>query len=357
MAVVSDVFSDIVGQDRAVAALRGLLRTPSHAYLFSGPRGSEKTESALAFAAALQCPQQGCGTCDECGRVLRRTHPDVNVIARAGLNWSVDEIREAERIARRRPVHDGYQIVILPNIELSTLAGPALLKTLEEPPRRTIFLLLADELPEHLVTIESRCVKVEFSNLGIDDIVHVLEREGVPAVQARMSAEAASGDLDRARVVARDADLAQRIALWRDVPDRLASNSPAALAQLIAAGLDAAIAPLQAVQAEELDEWKKAAEASGRRGGQKDVEQRHQREQRRFRTEELRFGFATLTRSYRERMVASLESADDGDTRATHDARAAMTAMTAIAESHRNLAHNANEILLLTDLFTTLTRT
>ena len=354
---MTDVFDSIVGQDRPVSALRGLVRTPSHAYLFSGPRGSEKLESALAFAAALQCANNGCGICDECQRVMRRTHPDVTVITRAGLNWSVDEIRETERIARRRPVHDGYQILILPNIELSTLAGPALLKTLEEPPRRTIFLLLADELPEHLVTIESRCVKVEFSALGIDDIVTVLEREGIPVVQARMSAEAASGDLDRARVVARDADLAQRISLWRDVPDRLANTSPAALAQIIAAGLDGAIAPLQALQAEELDEWKKAAEAAGRRGGQKEVEQRHQREQRRFRTEELRFGFATLTRSYRERMVASLESADDGDTRASSDARAAINAISAIAQAHQNLGLNANETLLLTDLFTTLTRT
>lgn len=354
---MTDVFSSIVGQDRAISALRGLVRTPSHAYLLSGPRGSEKIESALAFAAALQCDDNGCGTCDECSRVLRRTHPDVTVVSRTGLNWSVDEIRETERIARRRPVHDGYQILILPNIELSTLAGPALLKTLEEPPRRTIFLLLADELPEHLVTIESRCVKVEFSALGIDDIVTVLEREGIPAVQARMSAEAASGDLDRARVVARDSDLAQRISLWRDVPDRLADSSPAALAQTIAAGLDGAIAPLQALQAEELDAWKKAAEAAGRRGGQKDVDQRHQREQRRFRTEELRFGFATLTRSYRERMVASLESADDGDARASSDARAAITAIAAIAQAHQNLGLNANETLLLTDLFTTLTRT
>lgn len=357
MGVVTDVFSHIVGQERAVSALRGLVRTPSHAYLFSGPRGSEKLESALAFAAALQCPDNGCGICDECGRVLRRTHPDVTVVARAGLNWSVDEIRETERIARRRPVHDGFQILILPNIELSSLAGPALLKTLEEPPRRTIFLLLADELPEHLVTIESRCVKVEFSALSVEDIVTLLERDGIPAVQARMSAEAASGDLDRARVVARDADLAQRVALWRAIPDQLASTSPAAIAHTIAAGLDGAIAPLQALQAEELDEWKKAAEAAGRRGGQKDVEQRHQREQRRFRTEELRFGFATLTRSYRERMVASLEGADDGDSRASNEARASITAIAAITQAHQNLGLNANETLLLTDLFTTLSRT
>ena len=354
---MTDVFSHIVGQERAVSALRGLVRTPSHAYLFSGPRGSEKLESALAFAAALQCPDNGCGICDECGRVLRRTHPDVTVVARAGLNWSVDEIRETERVARRRPVHDGFQILILPNIELSSLAGPALLKTLEEPPRRTIFLLLADELPEHLVTIESRCVKVEFSALSVEDIVTLLERDGIPAVQARMSAEAASGDLDRARVVARDADLAQRVALWRAIPDQLASTSPAAIAHTIAAGLDGAIAPLQALQAEELDEWKKAAEAAGRRGGQKDVEQRHQREQRRFRTEELRFGFATLTRSYRERMVASLEGADDGDSRASNEARASITAIAAITQAHQNLGLNANETLLLTDLFTTLSRT
>ena len=354
---MTDVFDEIVGQDRAVHALRNLVQTPSHAYLLSGPPGSAKRETALAAAAALQCENGGCGTCDECQRVLRGTHPDVTVVSRAGVNWSVDEIRDAERVARRIPVQGRYQILVLPNIELSVLAAPALLKTLEEPPRRTIFILLADELPDHLITIESRCVKVAFAALSFDDIVTVLERSGVPSMQARMAAEAADGDLDRARVVARDEELAQRVTVWRTIPDQLRSESPVALAQSIMSGLDAAIAPLQAVHAEELDTWKRAAELAGRRGGQKDVEQRHQREQRRFRTDELRFGLATLTRSYRERLVASLEGGDEGDVRATSEARSSIAAITAIAHAYENLTLNANENLLLTDLLTTLTRT
>lgn len=357
MVTVADVFDDIVGQDRALRSLRNLVQTPSHAYLLSGPAGSAKLEAAIATAAALQCEQGGCGICDECQRVLRRTHPDVTVISRAGVNWSVDEIRDAERIARRIPVQGRYQILVLPNIELSVLAAPALLKTLEEPPRRTIFILLADELPDHLTTVESRCVKVPFSALHFDDIVTVLERSGVSSVQARMAAEAADGNLDRARVVARDEELAQRVTAWRNVPDQLRSVSPVALAQSIIAGLDAAIAPLQAVHAEELDTWKRDAELAGRRGGQKEVEQRHQREQRRFRTDELRFGLSTLTRTYRERLVASLEGGDDGDLRATNEAKSSIAAITAITHAYENLTLNANENLLLTDLLTTLTRT
>ena len=353
---MSDVFDSIIGQDRAVTALRNFALNPTHAYLLFGPPGSEKLEAALAFASALQCDSRGCGKCEECQRVLRGSHPDVTVVARAGVNWSVDEIREAERIARRRPVHEKYQVIILPNIELSALAGPALLKTLEEPPRRTVFILLADELPDRLTTIESRCVKVAFGALGIDDIVTLLERDGVASVQAKMSAEAAAGDLDRARVLARDADLAARVRLWRDAPDRLGDMSPAALANEVISGLDAAIAPLQALHAEEMEAWRATLEMSGRRGGVKDVEQRQQREQRRFRSEELRFGLASLARAYRTRMVGALEGAEDGDSRALNESRSALAAIEAISAATKSLGLNANEQLLLTNLFGSLAR-
>ena len=355
---MSDVFSSLVGQVGVVNALRRYAEQPSHAYLFTGPPGAGKLEAAVAFAAALECPDHGCGTCDECARVLRGSHPDVSIVARAGVQWSVDEIREAERVARRRPLHQSHQILILPSIELSTNAAPALLKTLEEPPRRTIFILLADELPEHLVTIESRCVEVNFHSLSTEDILLVLEREGVPAVQARTSAEASAGNLDRARLLANDPQLADRLAAWRRLPEMLTSNSPASLATSTLAALEGAVEPLKARHAEELDQFKTEAEGPGRRrvGGVKEVELRHQREQRRFRTDELRFGLAALTRTYRERMISSLEGVADGDARGRTDARSAIACIEAIASSSDALSLNANESLLLTNLFTQLSR-
>ncbi len=355
---MSDVFSSLVGQAGAVNALRRYAEQPSHAYLFTGPAGAGKLEAATAFAAALQCPTHGCGTCDECGRVLRGSHPDVTVVTRAGVQWSVDEIRESERIARRRPLHDGYQILILPSIELSTNAAPALLKTLEEPPRRTIFILLADELPEHLVTIESRCVEVNFHALSTEEILTILEREGVASVQARTSAEAAAGNLDRARLLANDPQLSDRLNAWRRLPETLTSSSPAALASTMLAALEGAVEPLKARHAEELEQFKAESEGPGRRrvGGVKEVEQRHQREQRRFRTDELHFGLAAVTRAYRERMVASLEGVADGDNRGRNDARSAIACMEAISKASDSLALNANETLMLTNLFTQLSR-
>jgi len=355
---VSDVFDSLVGQDDVVAVLRRYVELPSHAYLFTGPPGAGKVEAARAFAAALECPQNGCGTCDECTRVLRGSHPDVTIVARAGVQWSVDEIREAERIARRRPMHDGYQVLILPNIELSTNAAPALLKTLEEPPKRTVFLLLADELPEHLVTIESRCVEVGFHQLSTESILEVLEREGVSSVQARSSAEAAAGNLDRARLLATDPHLTERLAMWRRLPELLAGESPAALASTLLGALEAAVEPLKARHAEELEQIKTEAEGPGRRrvGGLKEVEQRQQREQRRFRTEELRFGLAALARAYRERMVSALEGLEEGDLRGRGDARSAAACVDAITASVGGLSLNANETLLLTNLFTQLAR-
>ena len=153
---MTDVFTRLVGQDRAVAAMRQYARNPVHAYLFTGPAGASVRDSLIAFAAALQCPRNGCGECDICRLVLAEQDADVYFAERSGVSWRMEEIREAERVARRRPLGEGYQIVVIEDVELTTTgaspSAPALLKSLEEPPARTIFLLSAEELstgPRH----------------------------------------------------------------------------------------------------------------------------------------------------------------------------------------------------------------
>ncbi|HVB50670.1 MAG TPA: hypothetical protein VND89_02860 [Acidimicrobiales bacterium] len=359
---MTDVFDRLVGQDRAVASLRQYAQSPVHAYLFSGPSGSSVRDSLVAFAAALQCPDNGCATCEVCRLVLSEQDPDVHYAERSGVSWRMEEIREAERVSRRRPLGAGYQIVVIEDVELTTTgaspSAPALLKSLEEPPSRTIFLLSAEELPGELDTIISRCVDVKLRSLSEEDLESILVADGAPLGAARAAAQAANGNLRRARVLVRDADLVSRVQQWRSVPERL-SGTPAAsalVAQEIARSLDEAITPLQRLQDEEMERRASDAKEMGQRSlaNRKDVEAQFRREQRRFRLDELRFGFSALTGVYRERLIENLDDVANGDARSEYRVGASLRAIDAVAVANRRLTTNIDESLLLHDLMFSL---
>ena len=358
---MTDVFSSLVGQDRTVAALRQYAPSPVHAYLFTGPAGASVRDALVAFTAALQCPRHGCGECDVCRLALAEQEPDVYFAERSGVSWRMEEVREAERISRRRPLGGGYQIVVIEDVELTTTGasptGSALLKSLEEPPARTIFILSAEELPPALDTIVSRCVEVRLRSLSSSDLETVLIGEGSSPEAAATAAAAANGNLRRARVLVRDHELASRVEKWRSVPGRL-SGTPAnssLLARDIMKSLDEAIAPLQQVQQEELDRRTSEAREFGLRvGSRRDVEAQFKREQRRFRLDELRFGLSALTDVYRERLVDNLEAGAEGDARSEYRVGASLRAIEAVAEANRRLATNLDESLLLHDLMFSL---
>ena len=352
---MSDVFSTLVGQDPAVAAMRHYVRHPVHAYLISAPAGAGVADAITAFVAGLQCPDHGCGACESCRRVLTGNDPDVYVAERAGVSWRVDELREAERVSRRRPLGDGYQVVVIPDVELTTTgsspSAAALLKTLEEPSQRTVFVLSAEELPQGLETILSRCVEIRLRGLIDADVIEVLEREGASPESARLAASAAAGNLARARVLVADPALASRIAAWRAVPDSLAGTPASALAVVatITAALDEAMGPLLAQQEAELAARQLSAKEAGQRAlaNRRDLDAQFKREQRRFRIEELRFGLAALSRVYRDRLAETL---DDPSARARQRAASAIVAIERIAEAARRLGRNVDETLLLADL-------
>jgi DNA polymerase-3 subunit delta' len=359
---VNDVFEPLVGQDRAVAAMRQYVASPVHAYLFSGPGGSSVRDSLVAFAAALQCPRHGCGECEVCRLVMTEQDPDVYFAERSGVAWRMEEIREAERVARRRPLGAGYQIVVIEDVELTTTgaspSSPALLKSLEEPPARTIFLLSAEEVPRALDTIVSRCLEVKLRAMSEEDLASILVREGAPLDTARSAAQAANANLRRARVLVRDVDLATRVAQWRGLPERLSGTlaSSAIVAQEITASLDEAITPLQELQDEEMARRSSDAREMGTRAvaNRRDVEAQFKREQRRFRLDELRFGFSALTSVYRDRLIENLDASAGGDARSEYRVGASLRAIDAVAEANRRLSTNVDESLLLHDLMFSL---
>jgi len=356
---MTDVFSSLIGQDAAVVAMRHYVQNPVHAYLFSGPVGSGLSDVATMFAAALQCENHGCGTCEECRLALEGKDPDIHVAQRAGVSWRIEELREAERISRRRPLGRGYQIVIIEDVELTTTgtapSAAALLKSLEEPPTRTIFLLTAESLPEELVTIESRCVEVRLQGLNEETLTDMLVKEGASLDAARTAAAGANGNLRRARVLVKDAGLTERIETWRHVPDQL-DGTPAACARvvkLITSALDEAIAPLVALQEDELERRIQTAKDMGQRSvsNRKDIEAQFKREQRRFRIDEVRFGLTALTAVYRDRLAKNLEGTD---AQSQYRVGACLRAMEAVLLANRRLSSNLDETLLLSDLMLSL---
>jgi DNA polymerase-3 subunit delta' len=359
---MGDVFDRLVGQERAVESMRQFVKNPVHAYLFSGPVGSSLHDTVLCFAAALQCPENGCDNCDVCRLVLGENDADIYFAERAGVSWRVDELREADRISRRRPLAGGYQIVVIEDVELTTTgASPcaaALLKSLEEPPTRTIFLLSAEDVPPALDTVVSRCVEVKLKGLSEGDLEEILIREGADPSVARSAALAAGGNLRRARVLVRDPALAQRIAQWRSVPARL-SGTPASAAEVaaeISRALDDAIAPLQQVQEDEMGHLVDDAKEMGMRSvvNRRDVEAQFKREQRRFRIDELRFGLSALTGVYRERLLDGLEGTEEGELGSQHRVESSLKAIEVVAATNRRLSLNIDETLLLNDLMLSL---
>ncbi len=357
---MADVFSTLAGQERAAGALRQYARSPVHAYLLTGPRGADLRGALVAFAAALQCAEHGCGHCERCRLVLSGHDPDVYVAPRAGLAWRVDELREADRVSRRRPLSRGYQIVIIEDVDAAVAgaspAGAALLKSLEEPPARTIFLLSAHDTPPEMDTVASRCVRVALRAPSDVELTATLVGEGAAPEVAALAVGAAHGDLGRARVLVGDPGLAARLERWRTVPDHLGgtSASASALAGELLRALDAASEPLAARQREEAA--REVPEAGSSRGvtSRKELDVRRRREQRRFRVDELRLGCATLARAYRDRLVEALAAGADAAPRDRRRAQAALRALDVVAEASRRLESNLDETLLVHDLLLSL---
>ena len=340
---MGDVFDTVVGQPEAVTQLRAAAALPVHAYLLVGPAGAGARAAATAFTAALLCAQGGDGTCRDCRLVLAGEHPDVQVFAPSGAFLSIrDDVPEIIRLAVRSPVEGTRKVLVLTELHRIQTAGPALLKTIEEPPASTVFVILADAVVPELVTIASRCVRIDLPSLTVDALDAQLQAEGAEPGPAREAAEAAGGSADRARLLLADPRVAARRAAWVQVPVRL-DGTGAAVAVVVEELLglvEGAADALKATQKEEVAELDRRAAAYGERGaGRKALADRQRRELRRHRADELRFGLATLAGRYRDELVRG------GGT----DARAAAmaAAVDATSEAAEALVHNPNETLLL----------
>jgi DNA polymerase III subunit delta' len=203
------VWSDVVGQDRVVEVLRaaaGSATGMTHAWLFTGPPGSGRSVAARAFAAALQCAYGGCGECHECRTTLAGTHADVTVIATELLSIKTEQARELVQLAARRPTMGRWRVIIIEDADrLTETAADALLKAIEEPPPRTVWMLCAPSLEDVIVTIRSRCRHLALRTPSAAAVADLLvRRDGVDPAMAAFAARAAQSHIGLARRLARD---------------------------------------------------------------------------------------------------------------------------------------------------------
>ena len=329
------VFADLPGQDavveqleRAAAAASALLAgqrpepgAMTHAWLFTGPPGSGRSVAARAFAAALLCPDGGCGQCASCHQVQAGTHADLLLIRPEGLSYGVKQTRDLVLRAAGQPTGGRWQIVLFEDADRCTeQAANALLKAIEEPAPRTVWLLCAPSAEDLVTTIRSRCRVVTLVVPASAAVAKVLvERDGIEPARALAAARAAQGHVGRARRLATDPSAARRRADVLRVPLQATSLGPAL--SLAAALVRTAEDEAKAVT-EDLDEPERAAlrqafgEGStgkgvakamrGVAGAMKDLEDRQKSRATRVKRDTLDAALLDLALFYRDILRISL---------------------------------------------------
>ena len=305
-----DLWSEVIGQSDAVDQLRAAAASPVHAYLIVGPEGSGKRAAARAFAADLLA--SGLHE-DEAARARRlvgaEAHPSLTVVEHEGASITKDQADEVVRQSSLAPPEGDRQVIVLVDFHLVGVAAPKLLKSIEEPPPSTVFVVLAEEITPDLVTIASRCVQVDLAAVPQQVLVDRLVAEGVEPEVAAVAASGAGGSLSRARLLARDPEAASRRTAWYAAAERLDGTGATAsgVADELLASIDGVLEPLAAQHAEEMARFLAGFEAASlepRKGDLKRLEDRQKREQRRVRVDELRSGLATMVGRYRDELAA-----------------------------------------------------
>ena len=315
--MTKSVWDSVVGQPKAVEQLHQLAINHVHAYLFVGPEGCGKDEAARAFAAQLITGSDD-AISREADLIMRGSFSDVIEVMREGAAVDKDEAEAIIRLDTTTPTESKVKVVIVHEVHLMRDSAAArLLKTIEEPSEKVIFILLADQLVPSLATINSRCVVVQF----------------------------VANNVYRERHLANDPHFAHRQEAFAQIPYKL-DGSGATVTQVvdeIFELIEQATAPLIAEQKKELDDLEARVSLTGERGsGRKALQDRHKRQLRKFNTDELRSGLSTVAGTYHALIVSETQYPDEPK---YHDA------IHRIHKAMGSLGLNVNEELLLQSLF------
>ncbi|MGW3314640.1 DNA polymerase III subunit delta' [Streptomyces fungicidicus] len=340
------VWDDLVGQERVSEQLGGAARDAdalvtaaaadapppeasrmTHAWLFTGPPGAGRNQAARAFAAALQCvsPDRalggapGCGFCDGCHTALIGTHADVSAVAAVGSEILVKDMRDTVRKSFTAPANGRWQVILVEDAErLNEKSANAVLKAVEEPAPRTVWLLCAPSIEDVLPTIRSRCRHLNLSTPSVAAVADMLvRREGIEPDVAAAVARATQGHVDRARRLATDPAARARRASVLKLPLRVEDVGGAlkAAQELVDAAAEDAKQLAEEMDAKETEELKAALGAAqggrmprGTAGVIKDLEADQKRRRTRTQRDSLDVALSDLTSFYRDVLALQLGS-------------------------------------------------
>jgi DNA polymerase-3 subunit delta' len=324
--VATGVWADLVGQEPTVGVLRGAVaaadtalgggRTAgmTHAWLLTGPPGSGRSNAARAFAAALQCPQGGCGECLACRTAMAGSHPDVTLVSTERLSLGVDEVRELVRKAAMSPTGDRWQVVVVEDADrLTERAADALLKSVEEPATRTVWVLCAPTAEDVVPTIRSRCRLLVLRTPPPAAVAQVLrQRDGVSAEVASFAARASQGHIGRARALATDEATRNRRREVLALPTRLTGLGACmtAAANLVEAADEEAApiaARLDSTERSDLEQalgmGTRGIKPRGAQGALKELDDQHKARAKRLQRDALDRALVDLMSFYRDVLV------------------------------------------------------
>ncbi|WP_033219428.1 DNA polymerase III subunit delta' [Streptomyces virginiae] len=342
------VWDDLVGQERIQAQLAAAARDAdaqvtaamagtappaaskmTHAWLFTGPPGSGRTTAARAFAAALQCTspdralggEPGCGFCDGCHTTMVGTHADVSTVVAVGSQILVADMRDTVRKSYTSPATGRWQIILVEDAErLNEKSANAVLKAVEEPAPRTVWLLCSPSVEDVLPTIRSRCRLLSLGTPSVAAVADLLvRRDGVEPTAALAAARVTQGHVDRARRLATDEGARERRATVLKLPLRVDDIGAClkAAQELVDAAAEDAKQVADEVDTKETEELRAALGAGagagsrmprGTAGVMKELEDRQKRRRTRTQRDTLEVALTDLTGFYRDVLALQLGS-------------------------------------------------
>ena len=370
------VFDPLIDQDHVTTILKQAVAAAkestdesqgmTHAWLFTGPPGSGRSNAALAFAAALVCPNNGCGTCIDCTTALNGTHQDVELIRTEGLSIKIDEVRELITRASWSPSVASYRVVVIEDADrLTESAANALLKAVEEPGLRTVWLLCAPTTTDVLPTIRSRTRSLTLKTPSATAVAKLLTQEGFTPTIAAFAARASQGHIGRARHLATNTDARTRreatLKLSLNIND-IASAFKAAQLLVDAAKKEAE----EAAEARDEKEIKDLKEAWGQQGSKltqggskavKELEKEQKSRSTRMVRDYLDRVLLDMMTVYRDILLIQSHAADDlinqdlladlTKTANTSTPESTLKKIESIQGARTNLAHNAAPLLTI----------
>jgi DNA polymerase-3 subunit delta' len=360
---MSSVFDNLIDQEAVIKTLKEAIaaskdstnssQNMTHSWLFTGPPGSGRSNAAIAFASGLLCKKGGCGNCIDCTSVIDGSHADIELVRTEGLSIKVDEVRELITRTSWSPSVGNYRVVVIEDADrLTESAANALLKVIEEPGARTVWLLCAPTLTDVIPTIRSRCRHLTLRTPSIKAVTKLLiERDGIDPKMAEFAANAAGGHIGRAKYLATNEEARNTREKILNIPFTVKDLASAfeAANTLVELAKSQAMAELEVRDEAELVKLKESYGTTGSKlatGGSKAVKEL-EKEQKTRSSRMIKDYLDQSFLEYQNQFRSELTSAENS----VNVASKIIQKINAVDESRRKLANNSSIQLITESLF------